>query len=99
MPTVSGVWKSRWKPSWMSCPSPPWPMSAVTVTRPMVVTVAMRTPAMIAGNASGSSTRRSWPRARVAHADRRFLHSGGHAVEAGHDVPHEDEQRVRQRAA
>ena len=29
-----------------------WPMSAVTVTRPTVVTVAMRSPAMIAGTAS-----------------------------------------------
>ena len=60
MPTVSGVRKSRLKPSSMSAPSPPWPMSAVTVTRPMVVTVAMRMPAMIAGSASGSSTRSSW---------------------------------------
>ena len=35
-------------------------MYAVMVTRPMVVTVAMRIPAMIAGSARGSSTRRSW---------------------------------------
>jgi hypothetical protein len=32
-------------------------MSAVTVTSPTVLTVAMRTPAMIAGIARGSSTR------------------------------------------
>jgi hypothetical protein len=47
-------------PSMMKAPSPPSPISPVTVTRPMVVTVAMRTPAMITGRASGSSTRRSW---------------------------------------
>ena len=41
----------------MSAPNPPWPISAVTVTNPMMVTVAMRMPAMIAGSANGSSTR------------------------------------------
>ena len=41
----------------MSAPSPPWPISAVTVTSPIVVTVAMRMPTMIAGSANGSSTR------------------------------------------
>ena len=56
VPTTVGVRKSRWKPSRMKTPSPPWPTIAVTVTRPIVVTVAMRMPAMIVGNASGSST-------------------------------------------
>ena len=41
----------------MNCPKPPSPISAVIVTSPMVVTVAMRTPAMITGIASGTSTR------------------------------------------
>ena len=57
MPTVSGVRKSRCRPSSMSAPSPPWPISAVTVTNPMVVTVAIRMPTMMAGSANGSSTR------------------------------------------
>ena len=36
--------------------------------------------------------------ARVAHPLRRLPHLGRHALEAGHDVPHEDQQRVeRQR--
>ncbi len=35
-------------------------MSAVTVIKPIVVTVAMRIPATIAGSASGSSTENSW---------------------------------------
>jgi hypothetical protein len=35
------------------------PMIAVTVTRPIVVTVAIRTPAMMTGSASGRSTRTS----------------------------------------
>ena len=41
----------------MSWPKPPpaGPSSAVIVTRPIVVTVAIRMPAMIAGNASGRS--------------------------------------------
>ena len=46
----------------MSRPRPPWPMSALTVTRPMVVTAAMRSPATMSGVASGSSTRQNRPR-------------------------------------
>jgi hypothetical protein len=57
------------KPSWIALkigsPSPPTPMNAATVARLIVVTVAMRMPAMIAGRASGSSTRvRVWRRVR-----------------------------------
>ena len=46
----------------MNCPQPPnvsAPMYAATVTRPIVVTAARRTPAMISGVASGSYTRSS----------------------------------------
>ena len=55
------------KPVWMALkigsPSPPTPMKAATVARLMIVTVAIRMPAMIAGIASGSSTRQSvWRR-------------------------------------
>ncbi len=62
-------------------PSPPWPISAATVTRPMVETVAIRIPAMIAGIASGSSTRQSRRRRRVAHAGCGVVHVDGHAFE------------------
>ena len=41
----------------MSLPNPPSPTRDVTVTRPTVVTVAMRKPAMIDGVARGRSTR------------------------------------------
>ncbi len=43
----------------MRYPSPPNPMIAVTVTRPIVVTVAMRRPATMTGSASGSSISQS----------------------------------------
>jgi hypothetical protein len=56
-PTTMGVGKSRLSPSLIRSPKPPSPMSAVTVTRPTVVTVAMRRPATMAGVASGRSTR------------------------------------------
>ena len=55
-PTITGVAKSRVKPSMNRRPRPPWPIRAVTVTSPIVVTAAIRMPAMIIGNASGSST-------------------------------------------
>ena len=44
----------------MNWPSPPKrspPMMEATVTRPIVVTAATRTPAMMSGTASGSCTR------------------------------------------
>src|SRR5208283_3350462 len=43
-------------PRKMKTPNPPPPMAAAMVAVPIVVTVAMRTPAMIVGAASGSST-------------------------------------------
>ncbi len=39
----------------MKNPTPPWPMRAVTVTRPTVVTAAIRIPATMTGSARGSS--------------------------------------------
>ena len=49
--------KNRRIPIRMKYPNPPWPISDVTVTRPVVLMVAIRTPAMIAASASWSSTR------------------------------------------
>src|SRR2546423_549644 len=40
-PTTISVRNPRLSPSLISFPRPPWPMRAVTVTRPMVVTTAM----------------------------------------------------------
>ena len=57
-PSTISVENWRDSPSLMNLPKPPSPTSAVTVTSPMVVTVAIRNPAMIAGVASGRSTRR-----------------------------------------
>src|SRR5262249_30528438 len=54
--TNSGL-KPVWIASKSGCPSPPAPMYAATVARLIVVTVAILTPAMIAGTASGISTR------------------------------------------
>ncbi len=69
-------------------------MSAVTATRPIVVTVATRTPAMMTGVARGSSTRHSrWPglcpRPVAASSD-----LGLHAVEPGQPVADEDQEGV-----
>ena len=81
----------------MNWPRPPneSPRTAATVASPIVVTLASRTPAMISGTASGSSTRQSRSRRRVAHPLGRLEDVGGHGVEAGDDVADEDEQRVR----
>ena len=59
VPTTSGVLKSRINPSRIKLPRPPSPIRAVTVTNPIVVTVAIRMPAMMAGTASGMSIRNS----------------------------------------
>jgi hypothetical protein len=40
-------------------PSPPAPAKKASVARPTVVVTAMRSPAMISGSASGTSTRQS----------------------------------------
>src|SRR5258705_4096921 len=56
-PAISSVVKKRWSPMRMRNPKPPCPISAVTVTSPMVLTVATRTPAMMTAAASGSSIR------------------------------------------
>ena len=74
-------------------PRPPAPMKAASVAVPMVITPAVRTPAMIAGTASGSRTRAApglghpqrgggldRPRIGVAHA--------------GEGVPQDGEERV-----
>ena len=47
----------------MNCPNPPRPINAAIVTRPIADTVAIRSPAMITGSASGISTfHRTWRR-------------------------------------
>ncbi len=46
-------------PRLMNCPSPPAPMKADSVAMPTPTTAAVRMPATITGNASGSSTRRN----------------------------------------
>ena len=56
---MSSVVKKRWMPMRIRNPKPPCPMSDVTVTRPIVLIVASRTPAMITASASGSSMRHS----------------------------------------
>ena len=75
-------------------PSPPAPAKNASAASPTVVVAAIRSPAMISGSASGSSTRQSsWrsvspmPAAGVA----RLL---GHVVEPVDDVAEEDQQRV-----
>ena len=58
---TNSVLKPLWIASKISVPNPPAPIYAATVARLIVVTVAIRTPAMIAGVASGISTRsRVW---------------------------------------
>ena len=44
-------------PRLMNVPRPPAPMYAAIAVTPMLMTTAMRTPAMITGSASGISTR------------------------------------------
>src|SRR5262249_40898466 len=64
-PRMSFVGKKVWMPSVISWPRPPnaSPRTATIVASPIVVTVARRTPAIINGTASGSSTRSSrWRR-------------------------------------
>ena len=76
---MSGVRKSRFKPSRISWPRLSWPITAVTVISAIVETVAMRMPAMIAGSASGTSTRTNCRAAGVAHALRGVAHVFRHA--------------------
>jgi hypothetical protein len=56
-PNRAAVLLNDRSPSRMKWPMPPWPMRAVTVTNPMVVTVAIRIPVIITGTAMGNSTR------------------------------------------
>ena len=68
--------------------------NAATVASAIVETVAMRIPAMIAGRASGSSTRqRIWrplmPIPRAASST-----SGGRRAQPGEDVPEQDQEGV-----
>ena len=93
-PTTIGVGKLRLRPSLMSAPYPPLPTSAATVTRPMTVTEAMRSPAMIVGSASGISTVNEPAHPGVAHAVGRLLHGRGHGVDPGDGVADEDQDRV-----
>ena len=60
---MSSVLKKRWMPIRIRNPKPPSPMRAVTVTRPIVLIVATRTPAMMTAVASGTSTRQNRSRA------------------------------------
>ena len=55
-PSTSGVENSRLMPSMMNWPRLLSSIRLVTVTRPMVVTVAIRSPATMTGMARGSST-------------------------------------------
>ena len=57
-------------PRLMNVPSPPAPMYAAIAVMPMLITTAMRTPAMITGTAIGISTCAQALRRRHAHADR-----------------------------
>ena len=52
----TAVEKDRWKPEQDEGAETPLPISEVTVTRPIVVTVAIGCRPAIAGKASGSST-------------------------------------------
>ena len=63
-------------------------------TSPTVVTVAMRSPLMITGNASGTSTRHNSLGARVPHRGRRLAHEVGDAVDARDDAAEQDLDRV-----
>ena len=75
-------------------PSPPAPAKNASAARPTVVVTAIRSPAMISGSASGSSTRHSSWRSRQAHAAAGVARLGGHAVQAGDHVAEDDQQRV-----
>ena len=68
---------------------------AATVASAIVETVAMRIPAMIAGRASGSSTRQRICRPLIPIPRAASSTSGWNRPEPDHDVPEEDQQRVR----
>ena len=85
-------------PVWIAlkigAPSPSGVMNAAMVASEIVVTVATRTPAMIAGTASGSSTRVSdWRRVRPMPSAA-SLASSRHLLEPGQRVAEQDQQRV-----
>ena len=89
---------ARWSGTAMSAkiasPSPPAPARNTSAVSPTVVVTAIRSPAMISGSASGSSTRHSsWrgvrPMPRPASRA-----SARHALEAGDHVAEDDQQRV-----
>ena len=56
-PTAMLEMNSFWEAIWS--PSPPAPAKVASAASPTVVVAAIRRPAMIAGSASGSSTRHS----------------------------------------
>ena len=91
---MSGVRKSRWNPSIMNRPSPPWPISAVTVHQADRRDRRDADPGDDGGERERELDRRTAAAAPVAHALRRLPHSGWHTVEAGDGVPHQDQQRV-----
>ena len=96
-PNSISVGKKCRQPSKMKKPRPPnrSPIVAVIATSPIVDTQATRSPAMISGVASGSSTRHSRCRRHVAHAVGGLEHVARDGVEARDRVPDEDQQRVQ----
>ena len=87
-----GVLKSSLKPWMMSWPKPPCPMNTVTVTRPIVVTVATLIPANMAGK--GELYLQKLLQRRITHTLGRVCTVGGDRVEAGNGIPEQYEQRI-----
>ena len=78
----------------IASPRPPAPARNTSAVSPTVVVTAIRSPAMISGSASGSSTRHSSWRARQPHAAAGVARLGRDAVEARDHVAEDDQQRV-----
>ena len=81
-------------PRKMKTPRPPPPIAAAIVAVPMVVTVAIRSPATIEGMASGNSTWRRICAGRHPHRDGRFPHRAIHPENPRQRVAQNRQQRV-----
>ena len=81
-------------PRKMNTPSPPAPMAAAMVAVPIVVTVAMRRPAMMVGAASGQFHHAQNLPARHSHRDGGIAHHRIDAENSGDRVAQDRQQRI-----
>ena len=79
----------------MYSPRPPAPMAAAMVARPIEITAATRTPAMITPSASGKFHLPEKLAIGHAHAASGFDDGAIHALDAGVGVANERQQRVQ----